>query len=77
MIVRRTLALSACLAAVFAAIVLSAPAHAKPTRCWAWCYRHGDSPACYRECNQTNVTNRATVVRKGNTAPVRGGGIHR
>jgi hypothetical protein len=60
-----------------AAIVCSAPAHAKPTGCWAWCYRHGDSPACYRECDQTNVTNKASVVRKGNTTPVRREGVHR
>jgi hypothetical protein len=64
----------------FAAIVFSAPTHARPKGglryCLAWCYRHGDSQACYNECG-TQVANRASVVRKGNTAPVRGGGLHR
>ena len=60
-----------------AAIAFAAPAHSRPSRCYAWCARHGDTTACYRECDQTSVTNKATVLRKGNTAPMRGEGFHR
>lgn len=59
------------------ALAHAGPADAKPTGCWAWCYRHGDSPACYRECDQTSVTKKASVVRKGNTPSVRGRSFHR
>ena len=69
MIGRPTMILLALGALASTALVLAGPVHAKPTRCYAWCARHGDSTACYRDCDQTSVTtNKASLVRKGNTA---------
>lgn len=64
-----------------AAITLAAPAHARPNGglryCLAWCYRHGDSQACYNDCTTTYDRNRASVARKGNNLSVRREGFHR
>lgn len=60
-------------------VVLAGTADARPRGCYSWCYRHGNSPACYRDCDNSvqSTTNKADVVRKGSTAPVRREGVHR